>query len=140
MQPQINMIIVCSIFSKYIQPTIATTTFISLKRRITGQSMVLLVVILTNQQLREFSLCNNVHCLRAMQESSACMNLHSLKARCTARAIASVGQRAFTRAISCTTRLEWIVRIQCSLSETSQVAWTRAHQQKTSAVQLQSVL
>ena len=47
-----------------------------------------------------------------------------------ARAIASVGQRAFTRAISAQLELELIVRIQCSLSETSQVAWTRAHHAK----------
>ena len=69
--------------------------------------------------------------MRAMQESSACMKF----------AHSECGAAGFHTCIfHAQLELECIARIQCSLSETSQVAWTRAHHAKNEPVQLQSVL
>ncbi len=69
--------------------------------------------------------------MRAMQESSACMKFALAESSLHRTSDSECGASGFHTCIfHAQLELECIVRIQCSLSETSQVAWTRAHHAK----------
>ena len=69
--------------------------------------------------------------MRAMQESSACMKFALAESSLHCPSDSECGAAGFhTCTFHAQLELECIVRIQCSLSETSQVAWTRAHHAK----------
>ena len=79
--------------------------------------------------------------MRAMQESSACMKFALAESSLHCPSDSECWAAGFHTCIfHAQLELECIARIQCSLSETSQVAWTRAHHAKNEPVQLQSVL
>ena len=69
--------------------------------------------------------------MRAMQERSACMKFALAESSLHCTSDSECGAAGFHTCIfHAQLELECIVRIQCSLSETSQVAWTRAHHAK----------